>query len=151
MSRRVGERPPPMTPSPRRMSVESQGTAMTRVKAKTSKPRPIGEWPEFDLGGVNPNEPEWKVMWDALAEASGDEDRTAEDPGSSEVWQYMCSFRFHGSEVWKHEFRHRCHPRKKERWVLHIEATPGWKYRKDHKARGDAPNHPDRSAGRRTS
>ena len=103
---------------------------MTRAKAKTSKPKPIDEWPEFDFGGVKQSEPEWEIMWDALAKASGDEDRAARDPVSGEAWQYMCSFRPQGTKKWQHEFRHRCHPKTQQRWVLHIEATPGWTYRK---------------------
>jgi hypothetical protein len=107
---------------------------MKRIKAKTAKPRPIDDWPAFALGGVSPSDPEWNIMWDALAKASGDRDMTAEDAASGERWQYLCSFRMHGSKIWQHEFRHRWHPRKKKRWVLHIEATPGWKYRKRDKA-----------------
>lgn len=103
---------------------------MRKVKATTSKPRPVDEWPEFEMGDVDQSEPEWRAMWDALAEASGDGDCAAEDPDSGEVWQYLCSFRFLGSGIWQHEFRHRWHPKKKKRWVLHIEATPGWKYRR---------------------
>ena len=98
------------------------------VKARTSKPKPIDEWPEFESGEVERSDPEWKIMWDGLAEASGDQDRAARDPISGEAWQYMCSVRFHGSQIWEHEFRHRWHPKKQARWVLLIEATPGWKY-----------------------
>jgi hypothetical protein len=89
------------------------------------------EIPETELGGVEPDEPEWKSMWDRLAAVTGDADRTAEDPESGESWQYMCSFRYtrDAGGVWLHEFRHRFHPRVRERWVLHLPATPGWSYR----------------------
>lgn len=67
---------------------------------------------------------EWNAAWKALAEATGDVDRTALNQRSGEAWQYM------GSEKrlrgWEHSFRHRDHPSTNERVYVWVRATGGW-------------------------
>jgi hypothetical protein len=43
---------------------------------------------------------------------------------SGEIWQYMGSTERDGA--WCHEFRHRWHPRLKQRWLVRVPATKGW-------------------------
>ena len=71
---------------------------------------------------------EWRLAWGRLAELSGDADREAMNPRSGEVWQYMGSVRssVKSDAAWRHEFRHRDHPRTKQRLLLIVRATRGW-------------------------
>lgn len=51
---------------------------------------------------INPTNPQWDRMWDALRDACGS--YTDECAESGEVWQYM------GTHEGQHQFRHRHRP-----------------------------------------
>ena len=64
--------------------------------------------PNNDFQTIDPNDPEWALMWSALGQASGDTDNACICPETGEMWQYM------GTEARlrvEHCFRHRSHPR----------------------------------------
>lgn len=80
------------------------------------------------LGFAEPHSREWQWAWNGLAEVTGDEDRTALDRESGEVWQYMgAALR---GRSWVHEFRHRCHPFDRERRLVRVPASETWEPRK---------------------
>ena len=110
---------------------EGEDVMGRRKKAKVDCEWPVF-WPEFELSGMLPDEPEWERAWDRLALMSGDRDRMAEDRVSGECWEYLCSIRYPDDPElgWLHEFRHRWHPRLQRRWVLHVPASPGWSPRR---------------------
>ena len=80
------------------------------------------------MGLAAPKSREWHCAWKGLAEVTGDDDFTALDPESGEVWQYMGSVLYGRS--WVHTFRHRCHPLGHQRRVLHVPASEAWEPRK---------------------
>lgn len=92
------------------------GGGRRRRSRKVLEPEAFGF---VTMGGV-----EWKRAWRQLVDLTGDVDRMARDPESGEVWQYLCSFLREGQ--WLHEFRHRWHPRTRDRWVVHLPATAEW-------------------------
>jgi hypothetical protein len=67
---------------------------------------------------------EWDAAWQGMAALTGDTDFEACDLMSGEVWQYMGSTERDGA--WCHEFRHRWHPRLKQRWLVRVPASRGW-------------------------
>ncbi|MFT3714073.1 MAG: hypothetical protein QM817_40950 [Archangium sp.] len=79
-----------------------------------------------DWALLTPRSREWQAAWEALAVATGDTDYVAEDERTGEVWQYIGTVRLTGRE-WRHEFRHRFHPKAQERVVIRVNATRGWK------------------------
>jgi hypothetical protein len=83
----------------------------------------LAEQPE--LAWLRVRSKEWHHAWRGLARLSGDTDNMAECPLSYEVWQYMGSCLYNGR--WKHEFRHRNHPRTNTRLYFRVPSTPGWK------------------------
>jgi hypothetical protein len=85
------------------------------------------DW-DVDFGLFMPGEPEWEAAWAHLAVVTGDIDKEAYNDESGEAWSYLCSFKrkVRGAK-WEHEFRHRDHPKKKKRWLLHLPASPGWR------------------------
>ncbi|MFO0599560.1 MAG: hypothetical protein U0228_29915 [Myxococcaceae bacterium] len=77
-----------------------------------------------EVGWMEIGSREWVIAWELMAQVSGDDDFRAFDIGSGEVWQYLGSLRRDGE--WRHEFRHRWHPRLRERWVIRVPASPNW-------------------------
>jgi hypothetical protein len=100
-------------------------TASSKIHQPRKRPRRASSARELDLAFAEPGTSEWLVAWGGLAALSGDEDRTAYDPVSGEVWQYMGAER--GTRgPWRHCFRHRCHPRTQERTYLRVLASSDW-------------------------
>lgn len=62
---------------------------------------------------------EWDRMWSEV-----DDDPTAYDPTTGEVWQYMGTVKKNGG--WAHQFRHRHHPVEKRRVYREVPASSGW-------------------------
>jgi hypothetical protein len=79
----------------------------------------------IDWAQLTPRSKEWSAAWDALADFTGDDDYEAEDAETGEVWQYVGTVRI--AREWRHEFRHRFHPKAQERVVIRVDATKGWK------------------------
>lgn len=84
-----------------------------------------GRGGEEKFGLARPGTAEWRQAWKGLAALTGDDDFTAEDPESGEVWQYMGSGLERGR--WRHSFRHRWHPMLQRRWVVSVPASTGWR------------------------
>ncbi len=82
---------------------------------------------------VDPAEPEWVVLWEALETDKGD--TRAEDPESGEVWQYMGTVT--GTCGFVHQFRHQCHPDYGRKIVANVQASRTWQ-----PAQGPAANGP---------
>jgi hypothetical protein len=64
---------------------------------------------------VEPDSSEWNVMWSAFI----NKDET--DPASGESWQYMGTTNRGGT--WRHEFRHRRHPVRRERVYVYVPVS----------------------------
>ncbi len=94
------------------------------------------EWKRFwrrETAELKRGSTEWDAAWQGLADISGDRDKMAEHPGCFEVWGYMMTFRRDGK--WRHEFRHRVHPRGDRWWVLRVPASAGWTPADEHAKR----------------
>lgn len=85
--------------------------------------------PIADIVIVDPRSSEWERMWAHIKNAdinsSCIDSPICRDPETGEMWQYMGSYTLDSGQP-VHSFRHRMHPRTRQREYCNVKASMEW-------------------------